>query len=88
MILVVGLAIVSAVLLSRLMTTPLNSLRMGSKQIASGRLDQRIQVKGAPEFIELALDFNEMAAMLEASYRGLQAAYQHLFENANDAIIL
>ena len=88
MILVVGLAIVSAFLLSRLMTAPLNSLRMGSRQIASGRLDQRIQVKGAPEFIELALDFNEMAAMLEASYRGLQAEYQHLFENANDAIFI
>jgi PAS domain S-box-containing protein len=88
MILVVGLSIVSAFFLSRLMTAPLNSMSMGSKQIASGRLDQRIQVKGAPEFIELALDFNEMAAMLEASYRGLQAEYQHLFENANDAIFI
>jgi PAS domain S-box-containing protein len=88
MILVIGFALVSAALLSRLMTAPLNSLRIVSRQIASGKLNQRIQVKGAPEFIELALDFNEMAAMLEASYESLHAEYQHLFDNANDAIFI
>jgi PAS domain S-box-containing protein len=88
MILVVGLAIVIAVFLSRLLAAPLNSLRIGSKQIASGKLDHRIHLMGSPEFDELARDFNEMADMLETSYRSLQAEYQHLFDNTNDAIMI
>ncbi len=88
MLLGFGLAIVSALWLSGLMTAPLNALRFGARQIAAGHLAQRIEALGSPEFLELAGDFNEMASRLEKSYNSLQAEYQHLFENANDAIVI
>ena len=83
-----GLAMIASLWLSGLMTAPLNALGFGARQIAAGNLTQRIEVRGSPEFQELADDFNEMASRLEKSYSSLQAEYEHLFENANDAIVI
>lgn len=54
-------------LLSRLMTNRIGELRLASRQIATGQLDTRLQVRqrGGDETDELARDFNSMAQQLQ-----------------------
>jgi signal transduction histidine kinase len=54
--------------LSKLMTSRLKDLQLASRQLASGELDARLQVRerGGDETDELARDFNTMAGQLQA----------------------
>ena len=67
----IGLAILVSglvcYLLSRLMTRRVKALRQASRQLASGDLDTRLQVRrrGGDETDELARDFNSMAEQLQ-----------------------
>lgn len=47
------------------MAWPLNLLSHGTRDFAEGRLDKRIELKGAHEFILLSQDFNLMAERLQ-----------------------
>jgi PAS domain S-box-containing protein len=83
-----ALAVGLGYFLSRRITAPLEALRQGAREIASGRFDQRVQVGGSAEIAELAGDFNRMAGQLAELYGSLQAEYQRLFESASDSIFI
>lgn len=53
---------------------PLSRLSAATRQIAEGKLDQRIPVTGDDELGQLSADFNAMAARLETHVRELQDA--------------
>lgn len=65
-----------ALLLSRLLTRPLQALSSASKQIAEGNLDFRADESGGDEFAALASDFNHMADELSSKIADLTAAMQ------------
>ena len=76
-VLVVVLAIggaVLAALLARSVTKPILSLVAGTKEIAGGNLDHRVQVKGKDEIATLIESFNSMTAQLKASREKLLVA--------------
>ncbi len=56
----------------RAVVPPLARMRDRVREIASGRLDQRLSHCGRDEFADLALDFNRMVAELEALYHNLE----------------
>ncbi len=66
----VGLAI--GALLSRNLTAPLGRLAAAARAVAAGRLDQRVQVEGSAEIVEVGQAFNDMTAALQASERQRQ----------------
>jgi PAS domain S-box-containing protein len=74
--------------LSRRITSPLESLRQGARQIAGSNFDQRVPVAGSVEVADLADDFNRMASQLQELYNSQQAEYQRLFESASDSIFI
>ena len=55
------LSIVIAALFARTITTPILKLVIAAKSIASGYLDQRVQIKGNDEISQLSNNFNQMA---------------------------
>ncbi len=59
----VGLAYV----VSRRITSPIRAVVAGTRRVAQGRYDQRIQVNGPEELAELAKGFNQMAEALAAA---------------------
>jgi signal transduction histidine kinase len=65
--LAVGLALIMGALLSRSLTAPLRRLATAVRAVATGDLDQRVQVEGSTEMEEVALAFNEMTAALGSS---------------------
>ncbi|MBI5606429.1 MAG: PAS domain S-box protein [Deltaproteobacteria bacterium] len=83
-----SLAVVVGYFLSRLISRPILLVRQGARQVAGGKLNHRIKIDGAPELVELADDFNQMAGKLEELVGGLQAEYKQLFENASDSIFI
>lgn len=56
----------------RFIMNPLSSLTKAAKDIASGNLDKRVDMKGADEVGELAVSFNEMADKLRDFYVSLE----------------
>ena len=69
-------ALVGAMLTSvsqyRLVMTPLQKLRAGVKDVAAKQFAARVEPSGSGEFVELASEFNTMAARLEELYRTLE----------------
>ena len=72
-------AVVAAVLLSisqyRLVMAPLQRLRQGVRQLAAAQFTQKLDPAAmgrSPEFLELAAEFNRMAAELDDFYRRLE----------------
>ncbi|MEI7770260.1 MAG: ATP-binding protein [Chloroflexales bacterium] len=61
---VVGLGL--GLLIARGLAAPLARLAVGARQIAAGRLDERVPVAGPAEVQTVAVAFNEMAVALEA----------------------
>jgi len=74
LLLLAGLALALAVspYVARRMVNPIQMIRAGAAQIATGRLDQRIEVRTGDELEALAAEFNNMAKQLEESYSGLE----------------
>lgn len=60
-----GLALLLGILIARGLAAPLHRLARAARQIAQGRLDQRVAVNGAEEVAGLAHAFNDMAASLQ-----------------------
>jgi two-component system nitrogen regulation sensor histidine kinase NtrY len=71
-----------ALLLSKLVTRPVEALARATAEISRGRLDYRVQVRAADELGELVESFNRMAAEMESS-RKLSVAAAHDLEDAN-----
>lgn len=51
---------------------PIKQLRKGTKQIAQGELQERLDIRTGDEIEELASDFNEMATKIKESYGQLE----------------
>ena len=66
------LAVAASLYLARRMVTPIQAIQAGAVAIATGRLDQRIEVATGDELEALASEFNEMAKQLHESYASLE----------------
>ena len=62
-------AVLLAFLLIRQMTGPLKRLDAAARNIAAGRLDERVDIRSSDEIGHLAESFNEMAGSLESAER-------------------
>jgi two-component system, NtrC family, sensor kinase len=71
LVLIVGL--VAAVFVRRVVQRPVRQLYDGTRRIAGGDLDSRIQVRGRHELAQLAEAFNQMAQDLSDARRELTA---------------
>ena len=67
LILIVG--VVAAVFIRRVVQRPVNELYEGTRRIADGDLDTRIEVRGRHELARLAEAFNQMAGDLRTARR-------------------
>ncbi|GAA1920522.1 MtrAB system histidine kinase MtrB [Nocardioides marmoribigeumensis] len=68
MLLVAGVAF----LVARQVVTPVRLARRVAERIASGRLEERMQVRGEDDIARLAGSFNQMAASLQKQIRALE----------------
>lgn len=78
-------------LVQRRLLEPLESLRQGAGELASGRFDYRVRLKSGDEFEELGEAFDGMAASLAAAaedLKELSGKYSKLVNMAADAILL
>ncbi|HEX8347381.1 MAG TPA: HAMP domain-containing sensor histidine kinase [Actinoplanes sp.] len=64
---VAAAAIVVALLLSRRVLRPIAALTRASRGLSTGRLDERVPVRGNDELAELGRTFNQMAESLQRS---------------------
>ena len=62
---VILVAAITSAIFARRLTSPVQHMTRAAKEIAAGRLDQRIPVETRDEIGELADSFNQMAASLE-----------------------
>ncbi|MFD4247243.1 ATP-binding protein [Streptomyces sp. NPDC058525] len=69
-----AIALIPALLAARSVLRPVRDMRRAAQRLGSGRLDTRIEVKGADELAGLARTFNETARALEQSVAELQDA--------------
>jgi signal transduction histidine kinase len=67
--LAVGVGLAIGAVLSRSLTAPLQRLAMAARAVAAGDLNQRVQVEGSAEMVEVAQAFNEMTTALGESER-------------------
>jgi signal transduction histidine kinase/CheY-like chemotaxis protein len=67
-----AVATLMGIFTSRWITKPILQLQKASKEIASGQLDQTIEVKGIGELESLAESFHLMARQLKASFTELE----------------
>ncbi|MFH8404253.1 ATP-binding protein [Streptomyces sp. NPDC018019] len=67
-----ALAVVPALLAARGVLRPVRGLRQAAGRIAEGKLETRLEVKGADELADLSRTFNDMAAKLEESVADLR----------------
>ncbi|MFH1736940.1 MAG: ATP-binding protein [Actinomycetota bacterium] len=72
---VILVAAITSAIFARRLTSPVQHMTRAAKEIAAGRLDQRIPVETRDEIGELADSFNQMAASLEKN----QQLNQQLF---------
>lgn len=77
-LLALGAATGLGLLLARQITVPLVRLSQASEAIASGKLDQTVDIEGIGEVTVLAQSFNQMASQLKDSFVALEAANQEL----------
>ncbi|QES47431.1 two-component sensor histidine kinase [Streptomyces venezuelae] len=69
-----AIALVPALIAARSVLRPVRDLRRATQRIGQGRLDTRLEVRGADELAGLARTFNETARALEKSVDELQQA--------------
>ena len=72
------LAIILGIFTSRWITRPILELSAASREIAHGKLAQKVQVKGIDELKVLSDSFNLMAAQLQASFKALKRTNEEL----------
>lgn len=83
-LLALGVATGIGILTSRQITVPLVRMSQASQAIASGNLDQTVDVQGVGEISTLAQSFNQMAGQLKNSFVALEAANQELEQRVED----
>jgi len=66
------LAVAASLYVARRMVTPIRAIQAGAAQFATGKLDQRIEVRSGDELEALASEFNDMAKRLQESYASLE----------------
>ena len=66
------LSVLASLLVARRMVSPIRAVQEGAARIATGDLDQRIEVHTGDELQALADQFNVMAARLKDSYGSLE----------------
>ena len=71
-ILLVGLLALIAGLVARQVVTPVREAAESAEQLAAGRLEQRLQVRGEDEIARLGATFNTMAEALQRQIRQLE----------------
>jgi two-component system, NtrC family, sensor kinase len=81
-----GLAIVTSVLLARNLVRPIESMRAAAASIGAGALDQRIATSSRDELGALAEEFNRMAAQLQASYASLEGKVEERTKELANAL--
>lgn len=74
MLVAIGVGILTA----RRITRPILRLNQASEAIASGKLDQNVEIKGIKELEKLANSFNSMAGQLQQSFETLDRQNQDL----------
>ncbi|WP_327417411.1 HAMP domain-containing sensor histidine kinase [Streptomyces sp. NBC_01233] len=79
-----AIAIIPALLAARSVLRPVRDMRRAAQRLGRGRLDTRIEVRGADELAGLARTFNETARALEQSVRELQDAETRARRFASD----
>jgi PAS domain S-box-containing protein len=72
------LALLSGLITSRWIIHPIIRLSEASIAIASGELDQRVEIEGMRELRILANSFNQMASQLRTSFRALKRTNEEL----------
>ncbi|TPQ40867.1 ATPase [Bradyrhizobium guangdongense] len=72
LVVLLGFAVLAALLLSRRMVVPIRMLTQGARRIGSGDLEQRLAIKTGDELEGLGDQFNRMAAHLRESYATLE----------------
>lgn len=65
--LAIGVGLAMGVLLSRNLTAPLSRLAAAARAVAAGHLDQRVDVEGSAEIVEVGQAFNDMTTALATS---------------------
>jgi signal transduction histidine kinase len=66
------LAVAASLYVARRMVTPIRAIQAGAAQLATGKLDRRIEVRTGDELEALASEFNDMAKQLQESYASLE----------------
>ncbi|MER5808129.1 HAMP domain-containing sensor histidine kinase [Streptomyces sp. NPDC002033] len=79
-----AIAVVPALLAARSVLRPVRNLRRAAQNMGRGRLDTRIEVRGADELAGLARTFNETAGALEQSVAELREAESRARRFASD----
>lgn len=75
------LSLVIGVLISNAFTKPIEKLVEGTRNIASGNLDYRVDVKGSDELSELADSFNRMALKLDSARKEISNYFYHVAQS-------
>ncbi|MFI9585322.1 ATP-binding protein [Streptomyces sp. NPDC052236] len=79
-----AVALVPALLAARSVLRPVRDLRRAARNMGRGKLDTRIEVKGADELADLAWTFNESAEAMESSVLELRQAEARARRFASD----
>ncbi|KPI00755.1 integral membrane sensor signal transduction histidine kinase [Actinobacteria bacterium OV450] len=79
-----AIAVVPALLAARSVLRPVRDMRRAAQHLGRGRLDTRIEVRGADELAGLARTFNETARALERSVSELRDAETRARRFASD----
>lgn len=77
-ILALGVAAGIGILTARWITEPVFKLNQASQAIATGKLQQNVQVQGVSELEALAGSFNQMASQLQESFTALETVNNEL----------
>ncbi len=80
-----GGALLAGLLLARKLTEPIRELQTGAALIGSGALDHRLATRSGDELGALAMDFNNMAEQLQASYSSLERKVQERTAELDEA---
>jgi signal transduction histidine kinase len=67
-----GMAILSSLLIGRRVVRPVGILRQGASRIGAGDLNHRLEINTGDELQALAEEFNHMASRLQESYANLE----------------
>jgi signal transduction histidine kinase len=88
LLLLAGLAIALAasLFLARRMVMPIQAIRAGAARIATGNLDQRIDVRTGDELEALGSEFNNMAKQLGESYSNLERKVEERTHDLSESL--